>query len=107
VAGLVTAAQQGEAAAFGFLNPVLYQLYGTGAFNRTLPLTRHSPARQRAEYCPAAVCGRAGLITFDDHNPSMIGYTRQVTLPGYDNMTGLGTPGGPRFSPLLRELARS
>lgn len=30
-----------------------------------------------------------------------------VTLPGYDNMTGLGTPDGPRFSQHLRELARS
>jgi hypothetical protein len=99
--------QQGEAVPFGFLNPVLYKLSGTSAFYRTLLLTRHSPALQRAEYCPAAVCGRAGLITFDDQDPGMIGYTGQVTLPGYDNMTGLGSPDGPRFIRLLRELAAS
>jgi hypothetical protein len=80
---------------------------GTSAYYRTLPLTRHSPALQRGEYCPAAVCGRAGLITVDDQDPSMIGYNGQVTLPGYDNMTGLGSPNSPRFSQLLRELARS
>lgn len=53
------------------------------------------------------MCGRAGLIAFDDQDPSMIGYTGQVTLPGNDNMTGLGTPDGPRFIQHLRELARS
>jgi hypothetical protein len=37
----------------------------------------------------------------------MIGYTGQVTLPGCDNMTGLGTPDGRRFIQHLRELARS
>jgi hypothetical protein len=42
-----------------------------------------------------------------DQDPSMIGYTGQVTLPGYDNMTGLDSPDGPRFTQFLRELARS
>jgi hypothetical protein len=37
----------------------------------------------------------------------MIGYTGQVTLPGYNNMTGLGSPDRPRFTQFLRELARS
>ena len=64
------AAQQGAAEPFGFLNPLLYTLSGSSAFYRTLPLTRHSPALQRAEYCPAAVCGRAGLITSDDQDPA-------------------------------------
>jgi subtilase family serine protease len=107
VAGLVTAAQQGQPVPFGFLNPVLYQLYGTDAYHPTLPLTSHSPALQRAVYCPAAVCQLNALIASDDQNPDMSGYTGQVTLPGYDNMTGLGTPNGPAFIQHLRELARS
>ena len=27
----------------------------------------------------------------------MFGYTGQVTLKGYDNMSGIGTPDGPNF----------
>lgn len=34
----------------------------------------------------------------------MNGYTGQVTLKGYDNMTGLGTPNGQRFISALRTL---
>jgi subtilase family serine protease len=102
VAGMVTAAQQGQPAPLGFLNPMLYKLYGTDAYHRTLPLTSHSPAQQRAIYCPAAICQRNVLVTFDDQSPSI---TSQVTLPGYDNMTGVGTPNGPAFIRHLRQLA--
>jgi subtilase family serine protease len=105
VAGIVTAAQQGQPAPFGFLNPVLYKLYGTDAYHGTLPLTSHSPALHRAIYCPAAICRRNVLVTFDDQNPNLIGYTGQVTLPGYDNMTGVGTPNGQAFIQHLRQLA--
>ena len=34
----------------------------------------------------------------------MKGYTGQVTLPGYDNMTGLGVPNGQIFIRDLRKL---
>jgi hypothetical protein len=34
----------------------------------------------------------------------MAGYTGQVTLPGYDNMTGLGSPNGPKFISGLRTI---
>jgi hypothetical protein len=40
----VTAAQQGQAVPFGFLNPVLYKLSSTNAYNATLPLNSSSPA---------------------------------------------------------------
>jgi subtilase family serine protease len=100
-AGMVTAAQQGQAVPFGFLNPVLYTLYRTGAYHHTLPLTSHSPALQRAVDCPAG-CGLNSLVILDYQNP---GYNRQVTLPGYDNMTGVGTPNGPAFIRDLRQLA--
>ena len=86
----------------GFLNPVLYKLYRTSAYHDTLPLTGHSPALHRAIVCPAAICQRNVLVTFDDQSPTI---TSQVTLPGYDNMTGLGTPNGPAFIQHLRQLA--
>jgi len=54
--------------------------------------------------CTAAFCGTTSLITFDDQNPGMRGYTGQVTLKGYDNMTGLGTPAGQQFITALRAL---
>ena len=104
VAGLVTAAQQGQPVPFGFLNPVLYKLYGTDAYHRTLPLTSHSPAhaaRHRTAPPPSAA-SRTLLVTFDDQSPTI---TSQVTLPGYDNMTGVGTPNGPAFIRHLRQLA--
>jgi len=44
------------------------------------------------------------LITFDDQNPNMPGYTGQVTRKGYDNMTGIGTPNGQTFINALRKL---
>jgi subtilase family serine protease len=104
VAGTVTAAQQGQAVPFGFINPVLYKLYATNAYYATLPLSSHSPAVDRGTYCPAAACGLNALTTFDDQSLNMGGYTGQVTLPGYDNMTGVGTPNGPAFIQQLREL---
>jgi hypothetical protein len=34
----------------------------------------------------------------------MNGYTGQVTVKGYDNMTGLGTPNGQHFLGALRGM---
>jgi hypothetical protein len=55
----------------------------------------------------ANLCGKPAvqtLMTFDDQNPHMKFYTGQVTLKGYDNMTGLGVPDGPKFIAALRKL---
>jgi hypothetical protein len=41
----------------------------------------------RGEVCNVQFCGAPSLITFDDQNPTMNGYTGQVTVKGYD-----GTP---------------
>ena len=109
VAGIVADAQQGQPAPFGFTNPVFYKLAGTSAFNDALPLTKSSPALERAVVCPS---GRSGigcgshtkLEIFDDQNSSMRGWTGQVTLPGYDDMSGLGTPNGQAFITALRKL---
>jgi subtilase family serine protease len=100
VAGMVAAAQQGESSSFGFLNPVLYKL-PSSAFNDALPVA-HAPAAWRGAMCPLSFCGFPSLSTSDDQSYSMFGYTGQVTLPGYDNMTGLGTPNGQSFISALR-----
>jgi subtilase family serine protease len=115
VAGMVTAAQQGQKVPFGFINPLLYRLNGTSAFFHPLPLTAKSPALYRGLECdlwvfvniclgPERQPRIPSLTTFDDQSPSMKGYTGQVTLPGYNNMTGLGTPDMPNFARDLREL---
>ncbi|MFZ0667087.1 MAG: protease pro-enzyme activation domain-containing protein [Acidimicrobiales bacterium] len=114
VAGMVIAAQQGQTESFGFINPVIYKLNGTDAFYDTLPLTNKSPALYRGLECgllefeniclgPKTSPRIPSLTTFDDQNPNMQGYTGQVTAPGYDNMTGLGTPDEPNFIAALRK----
>ncbi|MGH3156608.1 MAG: S53 family peptidase [Streptosporangiaceae bacterium] len=105
VAGIVTSAQQGQTVPFGFLNPMIYKLYGTSAYNDTLPITKASPRHERGTYCPANTCGANALTTFDDQSINMEFYTGQVTLKGYDNMSGVGTPDAPNFITGLRGLA--
>ena len=102
VAGMVTDAQQGQPGPFGFLNPVLYRLAGSSALFDPLPLGPGSPARFRAMFCPRGICAASELITVDDQRPGLFGSTGQVTLPGYDNLTGLGTPSAPAFTAALR-----
>jgi subtilase family serine protease len=105
VAGMVTAAQAGRPAAFGFLDPAIYKLAGTNAYFDPLPLTSKSPTLYRGMVCVTrSPCGGKLLGTFDVQNPNMFGYTGQVTLPGYDNMTGVGSPNGPKFIIALRSL---
>jgi subtilase family serine protease len=114
VAGMVIAAQQGQKAPFGFINPAIYKLNKTSAFYDTLPLTAKSNPSYRGVECDLLefvnIClgpktnRIPSLTTFDDQSPSMKGYTGQVTLPGYDNMTGLGVPNGQAFVKALRAL---
>jgi subtilase family serine protease len=104
VAGIVADAQQGQRKPFGFTDPVLYRLAGTSALRDILPSTSASPSLDRGVACTPSFCGATWLITFDDQNPNMLGYTGQVTQKGYDNMTGLGTPRGPQFIAALRRL---
>jgi subtilase family serine protease len=109
VAGLVADAQQGHQP-FGFLNPVLYRLAGTAAFHDVLPET----SRVRPVF-RAVICGSDdGLCTLYAGNSGPVmnifdlqasSFTRQVTLKGYDNMTGLGSPNGQSFIAALRRLA--
>ena len=104
VAGIIADAQQGQRMAFGFTDPALYRLNGTPALHDVLPSTSHTPGLFRGEVCNVAACGSPSLITFEDQNPKMFGYKGQVTLKGYDNMTGIGTPNGQSFLRALRTL---
>ena len=70
------------------------------AFHDTLP----SRPRPRVPRGGLRLSVRLPLITFDDQNPTMNGYTGQVTLKGYDNMTGIGTPAGQSFITCLRSV---
>lgn len=112
VAGMVLDAQQGQARPFGFTDPALYQLArtraGSRAFTDPLPLTGRSPVRWRAVVCPADTCGLVSLLRLDDQGP-LLGTAGQVTLRGYDNMTGIGGPRWRHFIAALRavEGARS
>jgi subtilase family serine protease len=109
VAGLVADAQQGHVR-FGFLNPVFYRLAATRAFHDILPMTRRARTRYRAIVCVSTSrnCITIGpppiLNIFDEQARGLPGYTGQVTLKGYDNTTGLGTPDGQAFIAALRRL---
>jgi subtilase family serine protease len=108
VAGMVIAAQQGQAKPFGFLNPALYKLAGTSAFYDPLPITRKDPLLWRAEVCPQSYSACGGppttLWLTDDQSPTERGYSGQVTAKGYDNTTGIGVPRGQAFITALRNL---
>ena len=60
----------------------------------------------RGIFCAARDCFQKSLNVADDEHPRMLNYFGQVTLPGYDNMTGLGTPAGLRFITVLRQLEK-
>jgi subtilase family serine protease len=105
VAGIVADAQQGQRTAFGFTDPVIYRLSGTSAIHDILPSTSSTPGLYRAEACTPSFCGAVALIIFDEQSYNMTGYTGQVTLKGYDNMTGVGSPNGQAFIRALRHLA--
>jgi subtilase family serine protease len=101
VAGMVTAAEQGVKHPFGFIDPVLYRVSRTAAITDSLPAAKY-PLNDRQAACDAYYCGALGVLAFDDQSYDMIGYTGQVTLRGYDNMTGVGMPGGQAFIAALR-----
>jgi subtilase family serine protease len=101
VAGVVADAQQGQAAPFGFIDPLLYSLAGTAAFDDVLPMHGSAPAVDRAAVAPESTSGW-GHPASEDFDAQISGDTSQVTARGYDTMTGLGTPNGTAFIDALR-----
>ena len=104
VAGIVAAAQQGQRKSFGFINPAIYKISKTAAFHDTLPMTDKTPVNDRQALCDQYYCYYYEVTDFDVQSYNMPYYAGQVTLPGYDNMTGVGTPAGQAFITGLRKL---
>ncbi len=103
VAGMIADAAQGQPSSFGFIDPLLYSLAGSSAYNDALPVTSSTPPLYQSAFTPAAVTlGPAQLSLLDAQGPAYAQYTDQVTEPGYDTMTGLGTPNGANFITALR-----
>jgi hypothetical protein len=79
---------------------------GTTALHDVQPLDFATPAAYRGVWCEPEKCAASethpGLGVFDVQSPALKGYTGQVTLSGYDTMTGLGTPNGQDFITALR-----
>jgi subtilase family serine protease len=109
VAGMVANAEQGQPKTFGFLNPLLYSLAGSQAFHDILPVSPSDPQVDRAYYTHGdthinhkfALGFLVGVNDAQDQRG-----TDQVTAPGYDTMTGLGTPNGSAFIKGLRSAKR-
>ncbi|QGN33738.1 S8 family serine peptidase [Microlunatus sp. Gsoil 973] len=66
VAGMVATVQQ-RGGQLGFANPALYALAGTNAVHDALPVTRSTPAKRAAVFCPESndLCGIDSLQTLD------------------------------------------
>jgi subtilase family serine protease len=105
VAGMVADAEQGRRKNLGFLNPLLYSLAGSQAFHDILPVSPSDPQVDRSFYTTGdtdinnkfAPGFLVGVLDAQDTSG-----TDQVTAPGYDTMTGLGTPNGSAFIKDLR-----
>src|SRR5579875_2232402 len=98
VAGTVADAEQGQNASFGLLNPLLYSLSGTPAFHDIVPVSSSMPATDRGVYSAAEVYihkkySPGFIVGANDEEKG----TGQVTVPGYDTTTGLGSPNGGAF----------
>jgi len=87
MAGIMALADQARGAPHGFANPTLYQLSGTGAVNdvKNPPST---VAAVRVDYINR-VDASNGLRT----SLRTMNYTLSLqTTPGWDDVTGIGTP---------------
>jgi subtilase family serine protease len=106
VGAIIADADQGQATNLGFLNPRLYSLAGSGAYHDIVPLTRSDPGTDRVVFDPRpfTVHGKTAHALVLNGAQRIGGRrgTDQVTAPGYDTMTGLGTPNGRAFITALR-----
>jgi subtilase family serine protease len=105
IAGMIADAEQGQPGNLGFLNPLLYSLAGSRAFHDVRPVSPSDPQVDRAFWTPGETditnkFAPGFLVGINDAQEA--GGTHQVTAPGYDTMTGLGTPNGSAFLRALR-----
>jgi subtilase family serine protease len=87
-AGLMALADQGKGSPHGFANPVFYA--NAGAFYDVLSVKTAVARRNFVNNVDATAGTVDRLRTFDDYS----GSPTQHTGPGWDNVTGLGTPSG-------------
>jgi subtilase family serine protease len=103
IAGMLADAEQGTTSTLGFLNPALYGLSGSSAITDVLGQNSATASTYRADlacFLESNACEYLGA-QFEYQKPVE---TLQVTQPGYDNMTGLGTPNGQSFLTALHNL---
>jgi len=87
-AGLMALADQGKGSPHGFANPVFYA--NAAAFYDVLSVKTAVARRNFVNNVDATAGTVDRLRTFDDYS----GSPTQHTGPGWDNVTGLGTPSG-------------
>ncbi|MGI8571737.1 MAG: S53 family peptidase [Solirubrobacteraceae bacterium] len=113
MAGLIANADQIAGRSLGFLNPALYALYGqSGAVNDVLPAGKQDQSRADFVNSISDAAGyRYSTRIIDYEGPEQFCKsadhctTIEMTLhttSGYDNMTGLGTPGSQFLSRLTK-----
>ena len=101
-AGLVALSSQLAGHPLGFVNPALYDLAGTSAIH-DVAAPKTPPQQVRADYTNGE--NAAGGLTY--RLQTIDGATSTLhDTPGYDNETGLGSPGGPQFYAALAALTR-
>jgi subtilase family serine protease len=91
-AGFLALAGQAAGGSLGFVNPALYGLAGTTAFR---DVSGHPPvaAVARVDYANS-IDAADGLTT----SLRFLNQTQSISIrPGYDDVTGLGTPNGASF----------
>jgi hypothetical protein len=89
---LIALADQAAGFHHGFANPALYAGYGTSAFRDVRP-SNGKLAVVRNDYAISVDASRGVVTSLRslDHDSSL------GTAPGYDNVTGVGTPNGASF----------
>ena len=88
IAGLMALADQAAGHPHGFANPLFYA--NAGAFYDVLSVKTAVARRNFVNNVDASAGTVDRLRTFDDYS----GSPTQHTNPGWDNVTGLGTPAG-------------
>jgi subtilase family serine protease len=100
-AAMMAVAQQQAGRTFGFANPLLYQTAGTSANHDVVP---HSGLGVMRNDYINSVDGTAGYrVSFRSFD-----FTTGLTIhtrPGYDDITGIGTPNGEAWLSALTALS--
>jgi subtilase family serine protease len=101
-AGVQALAQQARGGTpFGFANPTLYRLTGTGAFRDVTKLTGPPPAAVAQRWVSAGTFAPM-LFQMLAQEPTPGVPTTSSVGPGYDNETGIGVPTA-RYLALMRK----